>query len=291
MNIIKYLKLIKPRIIFGNLISLTSGFLLASKNINIDYFYFFNILLGVSLIIASSCVFNNLIDQDIDKIMLRTKNRITAQNFSLLIVIIYAFLLLITGCLILFLFVNLTSLILTLIGFIIYVLIYSYYMKRKSINSILIGSLSGSLPPVIGYYAAKNNFDIYIIILFLTFIFWQIPHSYAITIRYFQDYKKAKIPTFPIIKGLKKSRLYIINYIILYIIFAFFLQIYKVGYLYLFISTITNVFWLLIAVKNYKNLDYKNWSKKVFLFSIFSMINLSGCIILDSIIFKIRNHI
>ena len=70
----QYLQVTKPGIIFGNLISVIGGFLLASKG-EIDYSLFFATLLGVSLVVASGCVFNNYIDRDIDRIMERTKNR------------------------------------------------------------------------------------------------------------------------------------------------------------------------------------------------------------------------
>ena len=70
----QYLQVTKPGIIFGNLISVVGGFLLASKG-DIDYPLFIATLLGVSLVVASGCVFNNYIDRDIDSVMERTKNR------------------------------------------------------------------------------------------------------------------------------------------------------------------------------------------------------------------------
>lgn len=71
----QYLQVTKPGIIFGNLISVIGGFLLAAQG-RIDYPLFFATLVGVSLVVASGCVFNNVIDRDIDKKMERTKNRV-----------------------------------------------------------------------------------------------------------------------------------------------------------------------------------------------------------------------
>lgn len=75
----QYLQVTKPGIIFGNLISVIGGFLLASKG-HIDYPLFVWTLLGVSTVVASGCVFNNYIDRDIDRKMERTKNRVLVKG-------------------------------------------------------------------------------------------------------------------------------------------------------------------------------------------------------------------
>lgn len=75
----QYLQVTKPGIIFGNLISVIGGFLLASKG-SIDYPLFIYTLVGVSLVVASGCVFNNYIDRDIDRKMERTKNRVLVKG-------------------------------------------------------------------------------------------------------------------------------------------------------------------------------------------------------------------
>nr|VUD32634.1 protoheme IX farnesyltransferase [Raoultella sp. NCTC 9187] len=78
----QYLQVTKPGIIFGNLISVIGGFLLASKG-HIDYPLFAWTLLGVSLVVASGCVFNNYIDRDIDRKMERTKKPGAGQRADL----------------------------------------------------------------------------------------------------------------------------------------------------------------------------------------------------------------
>jgi len=75
----QYLQVTKPGIIFGNLISVIGGFLLAAKG-SIDFPLFLATLVGVSLVVASGCVFNNFIDRDIDRIMERTKNRVLVKG-------------------------------------------------------------------------------------------------------------------------------------------------------------------------------------------------------------------
>ena len=93
----QYLQVTKPGIIFGNLISVIGGFLLASKG-SIDYPLFIYTLVGVSLVVASGCVFNNYIDRDIDRKMERTKNRVLVKGLiSPAVSLVYATLLGIAG--------------------------------------------------------------------------------------------------------------------------------------------------------------------------------------------------
>ena len=75
----RYLLVTKPGIIFGNLISVVGGFFLASKG-DLQLDIFLATLAGVSLVIASGCVFNNYIDRDIDCLMERTRNRVLVQG-------------------------------------------------------------------------------------------------------------------------------------------------------------------------------------------------------------------
>lgn len=79
-------------------------------------------------------------------------------------------------------------------GFVVYVGVYSLYMKRHSVYGTLIGSLSGAAPPVIGYCAVTGEFDSGAAILLAIFSLWQMPHSYAIAIFRFKDYQAANIP-------------------------------------------------------------------------------------------------
>lgn len=177
-----YLQVTKPGIIVGNLISVVGGFLLAAKG-HMDHMLFIYTVIGVSLVVASGCAFNNLIDRDIDRKMERTKNRVLVKglvsvNSTFMLAIVLGFL----GFVILYFGANPLAMWLAVMGFMVYVFIYSLYMKRHSVYGTLIGSLSGAAPPVIGYCAVSNEFDTGALILLAIFSLWQMPHSYAIAI-------------------------------------------------------------------------------------------------------------
>lgn len=285
MMIKQYLQVTKPGIIFGNLISVIGGFLLAANG-SIDYSLFIATLFGVSLVVASGCVFNNVIDRDIDKKMERTKNRVLVRGLiSLKVTLAYAALLGIAGFALLYVAANPLAMWLAVIGFVVYVGVYSLYMKRHSVYGTLIGSLSGAAPPVIGYCAVSNQFDAGALILLLIFSLWQMPHSYAIAIFRFKDYQAANIPVLPVVKGISVAKHHITLYILAFMIATLMLSLGGyAGYKYLVVAAAVSLWWLGMALSGYKNLnDDRLWAKKLFMFSIVAITSLSVMMSIDSI--------
>ncbi|MCW2256190.1 protoheme IX farnesyltransferase [Providencia alcalifaciens] len=282
----QYLQVTKPGIIFGNLISVIGGFLLASKG-TIDYPLFIATLLGVSLVVASGCVFNNYIDRDIDRIMERTKNRPLVKGLiDPKVSLIYATALGIAGMLLLLVAANALAMLLAVIGFVVYVGVYSLYMKRKSVYGTLIGSLSGAAPPVIGYCAVTNEFDTGALILLLIFSLWQMPHSYAIAIFRFKDYKAANIPVLPVIKGISVAKTHIFLYILAFMVATLMLAISGyAGYKYLIVGAAVSLWWLGMAISGFKTEnDDRVWARKLFVFSIIAITSLSIMMSVDPIV-------
>lgn len=272
-----YLQVTKPGIIVGNLISVVGGFLLASKG-SINGFLLILTLLGVSLVVASGCAFNNLIDRDIDPKMERTKNRVLVRGLaSARVTFALASILGIAGFIVLYFGANPLAMWLSVMGFVVYVGIYSLYMKRHSVYGTLIGSLSGAAPPVIGYCAVSNNFDAGALILLAIFSLWQMPHSYAIAIYRFKDYQAANIPVLPVVKGIAVAKHHITFYIIAFMFATLMLSIGGyAGYKYLVVAAAVSVWWLCMALSGYKaqNND-RIWARKLFVFSIIAITTLS----------------
>ncbi|AIA70099.1 protoheme IX farnesyltransferase [Pectobacterium atrosepticum SCRI1043] len=280
----QYLQVTKPGIIFGNLISVIGGFLLAAQG-RIDYPLFLATLVGVSLVVASGCVFNNVIDRDIDKKMERTKNRVLVKGLiSLKVTLVYASLLGIAGFALLYVAANPLAMWLAVMGFVVYVGVYSLYMKRHSVYGTLIGSLSGAAPPVIGYCAVSNQFDAGALILLLIFSLWQMPHSYAIAIFRFKDYQAANIPVLPVVKGISVAKNHITLYIVAFAIATLMLSLGGyAGYKYLIVAAAVSVWWLGMALSGYKNaIDDRVWARKLFVFSIVAITSLSVMMSVDS---------
>ncbi|MBF4186136.1 protoheme IX farnesyltransferase [Serratia ureilytica] len=278
----QYLQVTKPGIIFGNLISVVGGFLLASKG-SINYPLFLATLVGVSLVVASGCVFNNYIDRDIDKKMERTKNRVLVKGLiAPSVTLVYATALGIVGFALLYIAANPLAMWLAVMGFVVYVGVYSLYMKRHSVYGTLIGSLSGAAPPVIGYCAVTNEFDAGALILLAIFSLWQMPHSYAIAIFRFKDYQAANIPVLPVVKGISVAKNHITVYILAFMIATLMLTLVGyAGYKYLIVAAAVSVWWLGMALRGYKTENDSVWARKLFVFSIVAITSLSVMMSID----------
>jgi protoheme IX farnesyltransferase len=278
----QYLLVTKPGIIFGNLVSVIGGFFLASKG-SLDLPLFLATITGVSLVIASGCAFNNYIDQDIDRIMERTKNRVLVQGLiSPKVTLIYASVLGLVGVALLDIVANRLAALLAVMGFVVYVGLYSLWLKRKSVYGTLIGSLSGAAPPVIGYCAVSNQFDIAALILLLIFSLWQMPHSYAIAIFRFKDYQSASIPVLPVKYGISVTKNHIFRYILAFAVATLMLTLSGyAGYSYFVVAALISADWLAMAQAGFKTTDDRVWAKKLFIFSIVAITMLSVMMSID----------
>lgn len=218
MSVRDYIQLIKPGIIMGNLITLSGGFLLAAQG-QVDPRLIFFTLFGTALVIASGAVCNNVIDIDIDAIMHRTQRRalvlgLIAPKTALL----YSAALGFGGLALLGYHGNTLIMLMALGGWFIYVCLYSGYFKRHSIHGVLVGSLSGAVPPMIGYCAVSNRLDGAALSLGLILCLWQIPHAYAIALRRLDDYRAARLQLLPLVKGVQCTQLHMQRYILAFTI-------------------------------------------------------------------------
>lgn len=279
-----YYALTKPGIIRGNAITAIGGFFFASRGM-LDLGLLLAMLVGLSLIIASSCVINNFTDRHIDKQMSRTKNRalvsgeIPGRN-----ALIYAAALGIIGSLILGLFINLLTLIAALFGMFAYVVLYGIG-KRLTVHGTLIGSISGSIPPVVGYTAVTNQLDITALLLFIILVFWQMPHFYAIAIYRMRDYTAAKIPVLPVVNGVKATKNQIVAYIIGFVVVTQALTLFGgASYTYAVIMLFAGLAWLWLALRGFQAKDDIRWAKSIFGYSLVVILIFSITISLDTLL-------
>jgi protoheme IX farnesyltransferase len=285
MNHIKdFFKIAKPGIIYSNLLTGLMGFFVASSgDVNFSLMLFTS--LGLALTISSSTIINNYIDQDIDKIMSRTTYRMEIfKKLGAKTLLICSIILFLTGMLILFLTTNLLTCIIVLTGFIFYVVIYTMILKRTSVLSTLIGSISGGVVPMAGYTAVSGVVDNGAIILFLILVVWQMPHFYAIGIFRFNDYSNANIPILPIKEGITITKKHMFLWQIFFI--PTLLSLYFFDYASIYYATIAlllSLWWLWVGLNGFKaNIDDTKWAKKIFFVSIAIIAILSITIILDS---------
>ncbi|MEH6711181.1 MAG: heme o synthase [Paraglaciecola polaris] len=283
MTIKRYLNITKPGIIMGNLISVAGGFLLASRGEN-DGLLMMMTVLGLSLVVASGCVINNCIDKDIDGKMQRTCKRATVTgDVTISHALQFGLALGALGFGLLIHYTNNIAVGFAVLGYVVYVGVYSLYMKRHSVYGTLVGSLSGAVPPVVGYCAASGQFDAGAGILLLMFSLWQMPHSYAIAIFRFDDYAKANIPVLPVAQGIAKTKLHIVLYIAVFAIVSALLPLSGyTGLTFMSLACVTSLWWLFMALRGYrKNIELVVWARQIFGFSILTITALSVAMAFD----------
>lgn len=264
-----YYFITKPGIIGGNAITVVAGFLLASRG-DVDWWLLVATLAGLSLVVASGCVMNNYIDRDIDSLMERTKNRalvrgtITPQN-----ALIYGKVLAILGLGVLAFYTNLLTTAMAVLGLFVYVVVYSLWLKRTSTHGTIVGSISGAMPPVVGYLAVSGSIDLGAVILFFILALWQMPHSFAIAIYRLEDYTKAGIPVLPVKKGIPITKIQTLIYVALFVMATFALPVFGYAdYTYLSMMTLLGLGWLGLSVKGFYSTNDKTWARSMFIYSI-----------------------
>lgn len=226
-------------------------------------------LFGLSAIMAAACVYNNVIDRDIDKKMARTEKRaLVTGKIPVKNALIFAISLTILGIVLLSSFTNILTLSIALLGLFFYVVVYGI-AKRKTVHGTLIGCISGAVPPVVGYVAVTNQLDIAALLLFLILVFWQMPHFYAIALYRIKDYKNANIPVMPLIRGIQSSKYQILFYISILLIFSSMLTAFGyTGYFYLVVMGFVCLVWFVKGIRTLQKENDVVWAKAMFRFSL-----------------------
>lgn len=216
-----YIALTKPRIIELLLITTVPAMLLAARDLpalgagNLAWLIVVT-LVGGTLAAGSANAINCYWDRDIDEVMNRTRRRpLPAHAISPTNALVFGIALGAIACLLLAVLVNPLASALTLLAIVIYVGVYTIWLKRTTPQNIVIGGAAGALPPVIGWAAVTNDLSATPLLLFLVVFFWTPPHFWALSIRLLRDYAAARIPMLPVVQGVPATNRQILVYTVL----------------------------------------------------------------------------
>lgn len=164
---------------------------------------FLYVLFATGLAVASSHVFNQLLDSNFDAQMERTKTRpLAAGRISRTGAAVYGTILFVLSVALMLWKVNVLTAWLVVAGFVIYVVIYTWWLKPRSPSSTLGGGASGAMPTLIGWAAVTGRIDIIPFLLFMFMLVWQSPHFYALSLFRGEEYAKAGIPVVVVVHGI-----------------------------------------------------------------------------------------
>ena len=263
-----FLALTKPKIVL--LLTLTA---LVGMMLTIEFYtnIFSSLasLLGFAFLAASSAALNQIFDRESDKNMERTKKKpLASGDISLTQALTFTAILLFTGSSLLLYFSNLLTLFITTFGFVFYSLVYTIYLKWATPQNIVIGGLSGALPPLIGWTAVTNEISLLPLILVLIIFLWTPPHFWPLAIDRLDEYKKEGVPMMPIAKGVSRTKKEMIVYSVLLLgasLAPFFYGL--TGYFYLISTTALNLYFIYLCIA-YLNDKENELSMKIFNFSV-----------------------
>ncbi len=217
-----YYEMCKPRVVVLMILTALAGMYLAVPGaVPLDLLILGN--LGIALVSASGAVVNHVIDYKVDCVMRRTHHRpIPEGRVQPLQAMTFAAIIGLSGMAILLLWVNPLCAWLTLGSFIGYAIIYTGYLKRATPQNIVIGGLSGAMPPLLGWTAVSGSIEPNALILVLIIFAWTPPHFWALAIHRKIDYAKTDIPMMPVVYGDKLTKLHIVLYTVIMLMVSIF---------------------------------------------------------------------
>ncbi|MFZ1483517.1 MAG: heme o synthase [Candidatus Saccharimonadales bacterium] len=274
--------LMKPGIIFGNLLIAVASFLYASQG-SVDFSALLFFVIGTVAIIGASCVINNYMDTDLDANMARTANRPSVTNaISPYGAYLFAAVLLVVGMQSLLLFVNERTAALGLLGALLYVLVYTP-LKRRSYLATAVGTIPGAIPVLAGFMAGQGYIGTEGWVVFGLMLCWQMPHFYAIAVFRHTEYQAAKIPTLSVTKGLQRAIVEIRFYIALFVALVGLLAVYEVLHIASIVVLLgLGIYWLKTALlPATKSVP---WARSVFKTSLLVLPTLALVLSVDSMV-------
>jgi protoheme IX farnesyltransferase len=248
-----FLILTKPIIVLLLLVTTFAGMVAGGKawpSLSITFWT----LVGGALAAGGSGAINQYIDRDLDKNMQRTAKRpmaagrmTPAEGLSFGLALCLASFYVVAG------FVNLLAAFLSLAGIIYYVFLYSVWLKKATVQNIVIGGGAGAIPPLVGWAAATGTLSIPAWILFLIVFMWTPPHFWALAIVRRKDYEHAGVPMLPVIRGEAETRKQVLIYTIELVAVTFLLPIFNyAGLVYLVSAAVLGGLLLYFAWRVYK---------------------------------------
>ena len=265
---LSFLDLCKPKIVLLLTLTALVGMLLTIEFYS-NIFSGLGSLLGFAFLAASSAALNQIFDRDTYKNMKRTQKRPLAKgDITLSQALTFTAVLLFVGSSMLLYFSNLLTLLITTFGFIFYSLVYTIYLKWTTPQNIVIGGLSGALPPLIGWTAVTNEISLLPLILVLIIFLWTPPHFWPLAIDRMEEYKKEGVPMMPIAKGVSRTKKEMVIYAVLLLgasLSPFFYGL--TGYFYLISTTTLNLYFIYLCI-SYLNDENNQLSMKIFNFSV-----------------------
>jgi|UniRef100_UPI0040474EC9 protoheme IX farnesyltransferase len=238
--------------------------------------------IGIWLLAGAAFAVNCLVEQKLDAKMRRTAWRPSATGeIGQKQIVVFALVIGLAGMVLLWNFANPLTMWATLITFVGYAVIYTLLLKPATPQNIVIGGLSGAMPPALGWAAVANDLPAEAWLLVLIIFTWTPPHFWALALYRREDYKQSGLPMLPVTHGERFTLLHILLYTLVLIAATILPFIYKMsGYFYLASALILGGIFLAYAIALFRNYS-DDLAKRTFRFSIIYLSLLFAALLID----------
>lgn len=286
-----YYQLTKPRIILLLLITTAAGMWLAAKG-EVDPLLLVITLASGTFAAGSANTINCIYDSDIDYIMERTRWRpIPSGRVKPRHALLFAITLAVLSFTLLTVFANLLAAVLAMLGIVFYVGIYTHWLKRNSVQNIVIGGAAGAIPPLVGWAAVTGDLSWAAWLLFLIIFLWTPPHFWALAIMIRDEYKEVGVPMLPVIAGDEPTAKQIWVYTLILIPFTLMLvyPLHASGMVYAAIALGLGAIFIQKAWQLLQSPEDQKVARSLFKYSILYMMLLCTGMVIDSL--PVTHHI
>ena len=266
--VLDYVSLAKPRIIPLLLITALGGMMMAERGWPSTGLVLLT-LLGGALAAAGAGAINCWIDRDLDREMLRTRRRpLPDGRIAPSHALIFGIGLGLVAFLVLAFWVNVLAATLAISGLLFYVFVYTLWLKRWTVQNIVIGGAAGAVPPMVGWAAVTHRLDLTALYLFAIIFLWTPPHFWALALRLKGDYARARVPMLPVVRGESAARRQILFYTLILVAVTLAVVLTgALGLLYLAGAGVLGGLFIALAVANLRT-RRQRWSRLLFDYSI-----------------------
>ena len=276
-----YVALTKPRIILLLVVTAIGSMFLAARGTP-SLVALTLVTVGGSLAAAGANALNQFLDRDIDERMGRTRRRpLPGQRIEPWHALVFGLALNLIAFILLAQWVNLLSALLTLSATVFYALVYTQWLKRSTVQNIVIGGAAGAIPPMVGWAAVTGGLALPAFYMFAIIFFWTPPHFWALSLLIKDDYARAGVPMLPVVHGFKETtRGIILHAFTLVAVSALFYIVADVGLLYLSGALVLGAIFLAFAARLLQ-LQTVKAARNLYLFSLLYLALLFVLIAVD----------
>jgi protoheme IX farnesyltransferase len=243
-------------------------------------------MFGLALSSGGASALNHVLDRDIDARMRRTAARpVAAGRVSPEAAAGFGIGLIAASVAVLLLYVNALTAALALAGALFYVIVYTWWLKRRTVQNIVIGGAAGAVPPLVGWAAVTGQVGLAAVFMFALVFYWTPPHFWALAILTKDDYEAAGVPMLPVVRGNDETARQILLYTVLLVglsLLPFLSQTF--GTVYVVSAVALGAWFVLLAVRLVRDTSRTN-ARAVFLYSLAYLALMFAAIGVDRVTF------